>query len=259
MPRYRFAVLGDPVEHSRSPELHHAMLDLAGLEGEYLKIRADEALLTSTVEELRAGRWDGLNVTMPLKTAAAGVSDTMSTLASRAGSVNTLASSGSDIVGHSTDSSTFRHLVTSERFDKITAIHLLGAGGSAAAALAALDDVAPVYVASRRVSPAEALSARLGGEVIAWGAAVAGALVVNTTPLGMKGETLPEGVLEVASGLIDLPYGEAATPAVTVAEERRIPFVDGHEFLLRQAMECFSLWTGVEVGFDDLAHRVRNV
>lgn len=235
------------------------MLDLAGLEGEYLKIRADEKLLQRLVEELRSGEWDGFNVTMPLKNAAARSSGSLAPLAARAGSVNTLINSESGIVGHSTDSTTFRDLVSSGRFGPVNAIHVLGAGGSAAAALAALDDVASAYLAARRVPAAEALAVRFDVDVVAWGTAVAGSLVVNTTPLGMKGESIPDGVLDVASGLIDLPYGDRTTPAVDQAIDEDIPYVDGHEFLLRQAMESFALWTGIEVGFDDLARVMRNV
>lgn len=65
MTLYRFAVLGDPVDHSRSPTLHEAMLELAGLEGSYEKVRADRNVLSDTVAGLRTGDWHGLNVTMP--------------------------------------------------------------------------------------------------------------------------------------------------------------------------------------------------
>lgn len=255
---YRLAVLGDPVEHSRSPQLHETMLEIAGLEGEYHRIRADEDALSAAVDELRRGRWDGLNVTMPLKEAAARRADWLSPTAEKSRSVNTLIRTGSGIEGDSTDSSTFRDLLRSGRFADSNSVLILGAGGSAAAALASMEDPSNVYVTARRTVSAEALTARLGGEVVSWGAAVAGALVINTTPLGMSGEELPVGLIEVASGIIDLPYGPGTTPAVRAAEHLSLPFCDGHEFLARQAMASFRHWTGIDIDYEAMVAALRN-
>jgi shikimate dehydrogenase len=251
MTGYRFAVLGDPIEHSRSPDLHHAMLQLAGLSGEYLRIRADHIVLAETVEGLRSGEWDGLNVTMPLKEEAARLADELAPMAARAGSVNTLVRKGQTVVGHSTDCVAFRQ-IAADTFAQSSVFHVLGAGGSAAAALAALSDDVTVYVSARRPEQADVIAGRHGAVTVAWGTAVVGAVVINATSLGMKGETVPEAVLETASGLIDLPYGDRPTPAIREASSRGIEVVDGHEFLMRQAIESFHLWTGVSVGLSDL-------
>lgn len=258
MTSYRFAVLGDPVEQSRSPVLHETMLRLAGLIGTYQRIRADRELLGATVEELRAGEWNGLNITMPLKGPAADLCDHLAPAAARSHSVNTLLLDGDRVTGHSTDTTVFKALLEGERFAGVSSILVLGAGGSAAAALAGIDQIHKVYVAARRTQRAEHLTAVFGGDVVAWGTAVAGSLVINTTPVGMRGESLPEGILGVSGGLIDLPYGEDATPAVQAALGAGIPHVDGHEFLLRQAIESFQLWTGARIAYSELAGALRN-
>ncbi len=257
MTLYRFAVLGDPIEHSRSPELHRALLDIAGLEGEYTRVRADERVLEAEIERMRQGWWDGLNVTMPLKVSAARLADSTSPQAARSNSVNTLTRIESGIHGESTDATALRELVDSGRFEDRTSILVLGSGGAAAATLSALEDREPVYVAARRSASAVDLTGRLGGEVVAWGSAVAGALVVNTTPLGMHGESLPADIVEVASGLIDLPYGDGETPAVKTARRRQIEMADGHEFLSRQAIASFRLWTGLNVAHQELVETLR--
>lgn len=259
MTAYRFALLGDPVAHSRSPRIHEVMLHLAGLAGDYRTIRADETVLAETVEGLRSGSWHGLNITMPLKRAAARIADALSPQAQRSGSVNTLTLRGSGVYGESTDSTAFRELINQPRFSGFSSLLILGAGGSAAAALAAVEPPHPIYVAARRPEQAEDLGARLGGEAIAWGAGVAGALVLNTTPIGMKGESLPGGVLTVASGLIDLPYATTPTPAITDAIALGIPRADGHEFLLRQAMSSFAIWTGHDLSYEEVATALRKV
>lgn len=234
------------------------MLDLAGLEGEYLRVRADDQVLEQAVADLRSGAWDGLNITMPLKGAAARLADSLSPQARLSGSVNTLVRSGGDIHGESTDCTAFNELFTGP-FSSMESILVLGSGGAAAAALAARPAQSNVYVAARSVSKAEALVERLGGDVCSWGAAVAGALVINTTPLGMAGEPLPESVLEVAAGLIDLPYGEETTPAIRVASDRGIRYTDGREFLLRQAIASFTLWTGVAPDPEEVSDRLKSV
>ena len=259
MVHYRLAVLGDPVDHSRSPTLHTAMLRLAGLDGEYLRVRADAETLRRAIDSLRGGEWHGLNVTMPLKADAARMADSLSPTAADSGSVNTLVRSDAGVTGHSTDCSAFEELLASERFREVDSVLVLGAGGSSAAALAAIPADKTVYVSARRISAAEATAARLGGNIVPWATAGPGALMINATPLGMSGELLPDGLLAVAAGLVDLPYGSEPTPAVTDARSSGIPVADGHEFLLRQAMHSFRLWTGVAIDFAGLSQAVRNV
>ena len=255
---YRFAVLGDPVEHSRSPWLHGAMLEISGLEGVYERVRADNAVLAAAIEGLRGGEWDGLNITMPLKTEAARLADSLSSTAARASSVNTLKLSEGEISGYSTDSSTFSELLASPRFTERSSVLVLGNGGSAAAALAALGNEPNVYVAGRNEEAVDALTMRLGGTQVRWGSAVAGAMLINATPIGMLGEELPEEMLGTASGLIDLPYGDQETFAASKARSLGLPLADGHEFLLRQAIASFALWTGVTVSLETLTEHLRN-
>ncbi len=97
------------------------------------------------------------------------------------------------------------------------------------------------------------------GAVIPWGTSLPGALVINATPLGMGGEPLPEPILEGAAGLIDLPYGGETTPAVVEARRRRLPHVDGVEFLARQARAAFRWWTDRDVELEVLVRAARNV
>lgn len=235
------------------------MLRLAGLAGTYEKIRADRDVLSETVAGLRGGTWHGINITMPLKAAAADIADRLSPQSQLSHSVNTLRLEQSAVVGDSTDSTAFRLLLEDDRFVGLSSILLLGAGASAAAAMAAIHGKKQVYVSARRQESAERLAEVFGGDIVAWGAAVAGSLVVNTTPLGMSGEDLPGDVLTAAAGLVDLPYGPDPTPAMAAALQLGLPAADGHEFLIRQAIESFRLWTGVGTDYPELLRALRNV
>ncbi|HJS71955.1 MAG TPA: hypothetical protein VJ858_04430 [Acidimicrobiia bacterium] len=256
MTGYRFAVLGDPIEHSRSPELHAALLRITGLKGDYQRILADPEVLERSIDELRSGNWDGLNVTMPFKEEAARLSDDLEPLAAKAGSVNTLVRTAATVVGHSTDCLAFRDLLAN-RFGGLGSVLVLGSGGSAAAALSSISDRPQVYLSARNELRAEELASRLGGSVLGWGTAVAGALVINATPLGVTDRSVPVEVLGVASALIDLPYGPHPTSSARFANENGIDLVDGHEFLMRQAIGSFALWTGVDVTLGALVEELR--
>lgn len=250
---HRFALVGDPVEHSLSPLIQEAALELAGLSGEYRAITADFQVLDEVLDDLRSGRLNGVNVTMPLKLAALERSDRLTDLATRSGSVNTLRARGPLIEAHSTDAAAFELILA--RMPGVERILVLGAGGSARAALGAWGAREGAYITARDTSKAAALEV---GSVVPWSRPVDGALVINATPLGMRGEELPSGILDSAVGLIDLPYASGMTPAVARARRGRVPVIDGIEFLAIQAAASFEWWTGVAVDSARLALIARN-
>lgn len=241
--------MGDPVSHSRSPAIFRAAFAAAGVDGEYTARQVDSAGLLQTFEDLRQGRLDGFNVTMPHKAEAYSLCDRVESEAERAGSVNTVVREGNEVVGHSTDITAVRECW--QAMPDLGPILILGAGGAAAATAVALENQATLYIASRTFGSGSDLSRRLGIELgeVHWGVPVVMARVVNSTPLGMKGEPLPEEVLDLASGLLDMPYAAAETPAVARARELGIPVVDGLELLLAQAGHGFRLWTGMTAPF----------
>lgn len=254
----RLALLGDPVSHSRSPAMHRAALAEAGLEGDYETITADAARLAEVVAALRDGLYQGLNVTMPLKTAAARLSDRLTTAASAGGSVNALRPRDGIVEAHSTDVVAFEEIFSSKGFREAPNVLVLGAGGSARAALTALRH-RHVLVSARSLEKArDVVSVHPDAEAIPWLEPVGRAVVVNATPIGMKGESLDPRYLDSAIGLIDLPYGDDETPAVRAMTSSERPAVDGIDFLARQAAASFEWWTGVAVDSVTLARAARN-
>ena len=255
----RFAVLGDPIDHSRSPAIHTAALIHLGLDGRYLAIRAGSAELRAAVAQLRAGSLHGFNVTMPLKEEAASLAEDLTEEASRSGSVNTMRARDGVIEGHSSDVVATVKALSDPRFDLQAPVLVLGAGGAAAALLVGAQD-RNLYVASRTEQLARALLDRVGIEagVVTFGAGVTGALVVNATPLGMAGEHLPEQITGVASGIIDLAYGPTETPTVSKARETGVPVMDGVEFLVLQAAVSFEWWLGRPAPLEVMVAAARN-
>lgn len=245
-----------PVSHSRSPRIHRAALAACGIAGDYEARAVDPAGFAAACLELRQGALDGANVTMPHKERAFGACAVVDADAALAGAVNTLANRAGVLAGWNTDVAALRTALVSVGGEDVL---ILGAGGAAAAAVVASVGMREARVAARNRDAAIALAKRIGGAVNVepWGRPVAGAIVVNATPLGMRGEALPGGVLEAAAGLIDLAYGPAVTPAVASARSQGLPAVDGISVLVAQAAASFEIWTGMPAPKDVMERAAR--
>lgn len=241
----RLVLLGDPVEHCRSPAIHNAALAAAAIEGSYEALRVDRGGVATVVDQIRYGVLDGANVTMPHKEAAFTVVDRVSETALRAGAVNTVVKGEGIAVGENTDVSGILRVWKEAGIDSDAPVLVLGSGGAAAGALVALADHR-VSISARSPQRARELlgRTRVDGDVVEWERGIDGAVVVNATPLGMAGEPLPHEVLEGSAGLIDFAYGNEPTPAVTAATGVGIPVADGLDVLVAQAADSFELWTG---------------
>jgi shikimate dehydrogenase len=254
---FELVLLGDPVEHSLSPAIHNAALAATGLSGRYTARRVDEGGVRAAFAELRSGQLHGINITMPHKALAARLCDHLEADALRAGSVNTAHIADGAVRGLSTDIDGIRDVWRA--LPGSGPVLVLGAGGAAAAACIALADH-PLYVAARRGGTIADMSAKLAldlGEV-RWGVPVVDAVVVNCTPLGMKGESLPEAVLALAGGILDMAYGPVSTPAVRYVAARGKPTVSGLDLLVAQAARSFSVWTGLAPPLGAMRNALRN-
>ncbi|HEX2405415.1 MAG TPA: shikimate dehydrogenase, partial [Acidimicrobiia bacterium] len=197
--------------------------------------------------------------TMPLKTEAAALADVLTAEASASGSVNTIRMRSGVVEGHSTDVVASTRAFSDQRFSPSAPILVLGAGGAAAAAIIGAAG-REIYVSARDIQRASALVERIegGAGVVPFGVGVSGALLVNATPLGNDGRSLPEAVTMTASGLIDLAYGADETPTVAGARVAGLPWMDGIEFLVLQAAASFEWWTGVPAPVEVMVRAARN-
>lgn len=239
-----YAVVGDPVSHSLSPAIQQAAFDAAGIDAKYSAIRVVREDLPDVVDDIRVGRLSGANVTMPHKHSMFELVDRVEGDAVLAESVNTLVLAGGEVVGMSTDIPAIQAEWSRKELPMGSAL-VLGAGGAAAAALVALRGM-EVFASARSRVRLEELLVRLGVEatVVPWATPVPGAVVVNATPIGMRNEALPAGLLAESDGLFDMAYGPLPTPAVVSARALAVPVVDGLDMLVAQAALSFEAWTG---------------
>ena len=241
----RFAVVGDPVSHSRSPAIHNAAFEALGIDATFNYRCVPFDRFADVVEDLRAGDLDGVSVTMPHKRNAYDATDSLSEQAIRTGAVNTIVVEDERLVGYNTDIAGVEHAIRSIENGSDATVLILGYGGAAAAALVAAEG-RPIHVSGRDDSKTDLLIERVGvkAQAIAWGVPVPMATVINATPLGMAGEHLPDGVIERAGGFLDMTYGAQRTPSYSNALALGLPAADGLTMLIGQACKSFELFTG---------------
>lgn len=262
-------VIGWPVSHSRSPRLHGHWLAQYGIDGAYvpLAIRPDD--FHGCVLALARMGFRGVNVTLPHKEQALAIADQVEPLAQRIGAANTLIfHSDGMIEARNTDAYGFLENLKQEAgaaldaaFARRNVALLLGAGGAARAAVAALLDhgVDTVIVANRNFARARDLALDLTQGLdaarvkpLAWSHAedVIGeaGLLVNCTSLGMVGQPPLDVSLETLGPdvlVTDLVYTPLDTPFLQRAQAAGCRTVDGLGMLLHQAAPGFEAWFGV--------------
>lgn len=252
----RLAVVGDPIRHSRSPAIHTAALAAVGLDGSYVARRVATDDFDGVVADLRSGALDGVNVTMPHKDHAYAAAEVRSASADRTHAVNTLLVRSGRLEGHNTDVDGVRHALGVVGSDAPRVV-VLGTGAAARAAIVAVTgDVAVMGRSTDRAVDA-LRSTGTTGDVLVWGADVDGSIMVNATPLGMRGEMLPEAVLATAAGLVDMAYGAEPTPAIGWARMHGLAHADGIDMLVGQAATAFTLFTGLPSPVDAMERAAR--
>jgi shikimate dehydrogenase len=255
----RFAVIGSPVDHSLSPTIHSAGFARLGINATYERRDVAFDAFDSVVEALRSGEFDGVNITMPHKRHAFERSDVVSAPAEQTGAVNTMVlDPDGGIFGTNTDVDGVRACCEKIAVGDRSPVLILGAGGAAAAAVVAMAGTA-IFLSSRDPANAEGLLRRVGivGTVVPWGQGVPDSLVVNATPIGMHSERLPEQVIAAACGLLDMAYGPVVTPAVARCRHEGLPYADGIDMLVGQAVAAFELFTGSEAPVDAMDEAAR--
>jgi shikimate dehydrogenase len=251
----RLVLLGDPVSHSLSPILQNAALDAAGIALRYEALQVSEPKLRSALRELKKVSAAG-NVTIPLKVDVHDRCDELTDVAMRAGAVNTFWFESGRLHGDNTDVGGFDAAARALLGGEPTAarIALFGAGGAAAAVLAAAEawTGATVTIIARNTTRAEALVrrfpdvARIGKSVKR--ALTDATLIVNATPIGLLDDRQPIDVSKISksAAVIDLVYRRGGTPWVKAARASGNRAADGLTMLLEQGALSFRRWFGMD-------------
>ncbi|HLF10265.1 MAG TPA: shikimate dehydrogenase [Gammaproteobacteria bacterium] len=258
-PPDRYALIGHPVEHSRSPLIHQLFARQTGQRLTYELIDAKPPGFKTAVRTFWAAGGKGLNVTVPHKEAAFRLADEVSAAASKARAVNTLTYNGDLSHGDNTDGIGFLRdvMVNLRQPIKERRVLILGAGGAARGIVGPLLEAGPgeLVLANRTLERAEQLvkELRVHGAVTALTFAGLAKLepfdiLINATSAGVKGEAapFPDTLIGPASFCYDLAYSSSDTPFVAWARSHEAGrAVQGWGMLVEQAAESFYIWRGV--------------
>ena len=253
-------VMGWPVAHSRSPQIHNYWLQKYGIKGAYVQLAVQPGNLAAALTGLAALGFRGCNITIPHKVDALKLVHELDANARRVGAINTVVvQSDGSLKGMNTDGFGYIQSLLDAQPDWHAGtgpVTVLGAGGAARAIVLALADrgAKEIRLLNRTTGKAEALATEFGGPVKAWPwserhASLADvALLVNTTSQGMHGNPPLELTLDALPGhalVSDAIYVPLETPLLAAARQRGNPTVNGLGMLLNQARPAFEAWFGV--------------
>ena len=255
----RYAVVGNPIAHSKSPQIHEAFARSTGQAMSYERILAPIGGFAQVAEKFAHEGGKGLNVTVPFKLDAFAVAHTASERAQAAGACNTLKRDGAGWYADNTDGAGIVRDLTANLGVGIEGadVLVLGAGGAARGILLPMFARKPrsLVLSNRTQEKADALVAKFrerGPVSAARPAEVAGRsfdIVINATSAGLKGETTwlwPTGIFRPGAFAYDMTYGDGSTVFLRWAQAQGVARIaDGIGMLIEQAAESFSLWRGV--------------
>jgi len=256
----KYAVIGNPIEHSKSPLIHQAFAKQFSKVIVYEKVLAPLDGFDVTLQRLRAEGYLGANVTVPFKFEAFNACQTLSARAQAAGAVNTLSFNERHIAGDNTDGCGLVNDILQHQHTLLAGkkVLLLGAGGAAQGVMLPLLQQKPSHltVANRSVDKAQAMvdkfsSHPVSGETILQvktfvDLSLAYDIVINATSAGLTDSSLqlPVDIFQANTLAYDMMYGRE-TPFMQQARAAGAQVADGLGMLVEQAAEAFFLWHGL--------------
>lgn len=249
----QLGVIGNPVEHSISPQLHNTMIEKTGIDYTYSAFRVREGEVGKALEGMRALNIRGFNVTIPHKITAHDLCDEVDAFAKKMGACNTLVNTKGVIKGYNTDGPGFIRALLYKGVDvKGKSVAILGAGGAAAGVGMALADsgAGMITIVNRTREKAEALAKKINryhpGVAMADDGYTGIDILVNTTSVGMNSDEAPvesmDGLSENAV-VCDIVYCPRETAFLKMAREAGYRTVGGIGMLINQAVIAFELFT----------------
>ncbi len=251
-----YAVIGNPIAHSKSPFIHAAFAVQTGQSLTYERLLAPKDGFAASVEKFFAAGGDGLNVTVPFKLEAHALAETLSERAAAAGAVNTLKMAEGRLYGDNTDGAGLVNDIVRNAGYALAGkrILLVGAGGAARGAILPIlkEFPAELVIANRSAGKAEELAAQFAvhGPVHASiFAALEGVfdVIINATSASLGGEIPPlaTGLFGTSTLAYDMMYGDTPTAFLQFAAGQGAQTRDGLGMLIEQAAEAFLVWRGV--------------
>ena len=260
----KYLVIGNPVEHSLSPQLHNYWIKKNNINAVYDKKQLNESDIEEIITEVKNGKIDGINVTVPFKKSVIPFLDKLTPLANETRSVNTIykeKENGIDtVVGDNTDVGGFKQSLEYINYNvKNKKVFILGAGGVVPSILKALEKlkVSKVYISNRTKEKAKDLESHykisLGLETLDWGQSPDFDIIINATSLGLKNSDKIEldynkyksKFFEKKKLFYDVIYNPSKTNFLLKGEELGNETTNGKMMFICQAQLAFMTWHNI--------------
>jgi len=245
----KYLVIGNPIKHSLSPELHNYWIKKNSINAIYEKQKLNEDELEQYISKVRDKEIDGINVTVPFKKTIIPYLDELSAEAKSTQSVNTIYQKDNKIVGHNTDIFGFRTSIEKTEYDlKNKEVLILGAGGVVPSIIYSLIKmkVSRITISNRTKKKAENLKKIYKDlKIIKWGNISNFDMIINATSLGLKKKdslNLDFSSISTNKFFYDVIYNPSETNFLKTGRELGNKTLNGKLMFIYQAISAFKIW-----------------
>jgi len=254
----KYLVIGNPIKHSLSPKLHNYWIKENNIDAVYDKKQLSETDIEGIISEVKDGKIEGINITVPFKKSVIPFLDKLTTLAKEAQSVNTIFKKDNKIVGDNTDVGGFeqglKHINYNVRNKKV---FILGAGGVAPSIIIALKRLgaAKIILSNRTKKKAENIKKIYSDlEIMDWGETPDFNMIINATSLGLKNDDeikLNYDDIGPNKLFYDVIYNPSKTKFLSKAKQFGNQIENGKMMFIYQAQLAFKIWHNLLPKVDD--------
>jgi shikimate dehydrogenase len=245
----KFLVIGNPIEHSLSPELHNYWIKKNNIDAIYEKQKLNDDQLEQYISKVKDKIIDGINVTIPFKKKIIPYLDELSIEAKSTQSVNTIYQKDNKVIGHNTDIFGFKTSIEKTKYDlENKEVLILGAGGVVPSIIFSLIKmkVSKVTISNRTKEKAENLKKIYKDlEILKWGDISNFDMIINATSLGLKKEDNLNFDFSSISGnkfFYDVIYNPSETNFLKMGRELGNKTLNGKLMFIYQAVSAFKIW-----------------
>ena len=254
----KYLVIGNPINHSLSPQLHNHWINQSGLNAIYEKKELDNSDLENLISDVRKGNINGVNVTVPFKNTIIPYLDDLSNEAKKTHSVNTIHLKNEKVIGHNTDIEGFENAIQNINFDfKKKKIFILGAGGVVPSIIYALIKMgsSEITISNRTKIKADAIKNIFNNiKLVNWGEIPDFDVVINATSLGLnQNDKINLDFTKAGKNKLfyDLIYNPSETNFLSSGKKLGNKYENGKLMFIYQAFSAFKLWHGIEPSIND--------
>jgi len=248
----KYLVIGNPVEHSLSPQLHNYWIKQNNLDAIYDKKQLNESDISRIIDEVKNGKIDGINVTVPFKKSVIPFLDQLTPFAKKAQSVNTIFKKDNEVFGDNTDIGGFEQALKHINYSvKNKKVFILGAGGVAPSVIIALEKlgVAQITLSNRTKVKAEELKKTYSNlKIIDWGENPDFNMIINATSIGLKNDDeIKLNYTDIGPNKLfyDIIYNPNKTKFLSKAKQFGNQIENGKMMFIYQAQLAFKIWHNI--------------